>query len=279
MDAHSCIVRPLSCLIALAYTIVPASGDERAGTSIEFQLAAIELGIDYLPAETRKARQFDFPGPSVALKYQFLGELDVSVLDASDLRIKKVVLANGIQLDDDRIRMDGKTFRGQLFTAGDHWGIKLARDGRHVMIDVEIDSDRPTELGLVVGTFDVWRGTDDETIETDVLQDQKGSKENTLGVVVQTTMRWGTSERYLGVIAPIEHKSIKDVEVLDEDGTVLKLSDAFGYQTVRWTDKSSLLKLYVAKADGAPFRLRITRSRKLRTVTIPFQIRDVSVGR
>ncbi len=190
MDAHSRIVRSLSCLIALAYSIVPAVGNERAGTSIEFQLAAIELGIDYLPAETRKARQFDFPGPSVALKYQFLGKLDESVLDASNLRIEKVVLANGIQLDDDQIRLQGKTFRGQLFTASDRWDIKLARDGRHVMIGVEIDSDRPTELGLVGGTFDVWRGTDDETIETDVLQDQPGSKENTRGAVVQTTMKW-----------------------------------------------------------------------------------------
>ncbi len=199
--------------------------------------------------------------------FSFFGKLDTKVLSAHNPNIDKVILSDGASLSPDKIRT-----KSAQDSQKDKWGIELGTDRESVGIEVDLDVPALVNLKSISGSFMVTVPSGSQIIETTLLEDKEKSSDKKSGIAVEMCMDWGLDGRYYLLNVPNADK-LQKVTVLDEKGKLLDQTSPFS------TISNNQLKLFVKKAKGSSFRLKLDLSKDVQETKVTFSIGPVTIGK
>ncbi len=203
----------------------------------------------------------------IGLTLSFIGKLDDKVLDAYNLNVHKVILANGSGLPSSRIR----TKSSGSASSKDGWGIVLGSDQQSVGIQIDLNVEELMNFQSISGSFQVTQAMGSHLVESGLLEDKKNSTENKLGIGIEIGTDWGSEDRYYLLKVPNATK-IRDVKVLNEKGEELEQTIPFNVIS------NNGLKIYIKKSKGSTFRLQLDMAKQTKAVRVPFSIGQVKIG-
>lgn len=202
----------------------------------------------------------------IGLTLSFIGKLDSKVLDAYNLNVHKVILADGSGLPSSSIR----TKSSGSTSYKDGWGIVLGSDQQSVGIQIDLNVEELINFQSISGSFQVSQATGSHMVQSGLLEDKKNSKDNKLGIEIEICTNWGSEGRYYLLKVPNVTK-IQDVKVLNEKGEELEQTIPFDVIF------NNGLKIYVKKSKGNKFRMQLNMAKETKEVKVPFSIGQVKI--
>jgi hypothetical protein len=250
---------------AIAIVVAPVYGEDLK-ISEHFKLDGIRY-IKTLHKDVNVPMFWNNGVRGKGLLLSFFGKLDSKVLNAYNLNVDEVVLADNTSLASSNIRT--KTLHSS--SRKETLGISLGSDQQSVGIHVDLDMDKMTDFKRISGTFTVDHPTGSEVLTSHLLEDKKGSADKDLGISVEICSNWGFDRYFLFKIPNAE--KIKSVTILDEKGSELKQVLPFNVIS------SENLKVYVKKSKGTPFSLTIDMAKAIERVSVSFTIQNIALSK
>lgn len=212
------------------------------------------------------------------VRYRFFAELPDPVILVKTLRFSRVRLANGEELELDAIHLAGRTFAGIRHTYSDTWGVDLDHTGRRLMIDLVVGRQQTDDLSRVEGQIEMVHGQGPQSIQTGLMDEERGAQDEKTRAAVTYTMKWGIRGRYIQLEVPIPRDRLGTVEVFDGEDQPAPFIEPHYYDLIPQSAKGTVIKLYVDKPEGTRFKLVLNTFEKSHKKTVPFVIENVSIG-
>lgn len=212
------------------------------------------------------------------VRYRFFAELPDPVIRVKRLRFSRVRLANGEELELDAIHLAGRTFAGIRHTYSDSWGVDLDHTGRRLMIDLVLGRQQVDDLFRVEGQIEMVHGQGPRTIQTGRMDEERGARDEKTGAAVTFSMKWGIRGRNIQLEVPIPRDRLGSVQVLDDQDRPLPFIEPHYYDLIPLGAKGTVIKLFVEKPEGTPFKLELNTFEESRQETVPFSIENVLIN-
>jgi hypothetical protein len=256
-------------------TLCVLSGIAAIAVGIENQAAAVPIADDTIKLKTLEIDGFRYIKKvrndakvnvfwnngvyGQGLMLSLFGELDSNVLDVRNAKTKTVILEDGIQLAHEQIRKPG-------------FPISLGQDKKSFAFNIDLDIKRMANIKHISGEFEIIKAAGEANeVTSGLLEDKTNSKENKIGINIETAMPWMGGRYYVLLIENAEN--ILELTVLDENGNELKQTDPFSI----FGDKHDHVKVYVDKKNVAPFAIKLKRAGKLQVQLMPFSLENINL--
>jgi len=267
----------MSVCSAVALGEPQPGGTAKFADALTYKLIKVEMVRPFLTPQQTETMQRTWGDMLPRVSYLFLTELPERVIEATELNLTSVRLADGMALREEQVRQLGKRYRDfQVFYSSDRTGLILGPDGRTLTVEVETALDHLVDLVEVVGSFKVRVGTGSEVVTTGQMPFRRGFIDPQSAAQVDAAFDW-PSTKYLAVKMPVDPKRVADVEVVDADGKVLPFAGPNYFSVVGSSADDAYIKLHIGVSSLTQFSLRVMLYTETTLVDVPFRIANVKV--